>query len=127
VACALAVGRRIAAARQKGEELPPVRGSYTHILIGALALYGLGIFATVLDLGGAPLAPFSLLFKVLGIFVAIFASILGYGALLTSRFGTERALAGVPPMGPRPPFAQAPPPPPPPPAPEAPAPSAPPA
>jgi hypothetical protein len=120
VAAALTVGRRILAARQRGDQLQPVRSAYFQILIGFLALSALDILSTLLDLGGAALVPFSLLVGVLGLFILIFSSILGYGALMTSRFGTERALAGVPPMGPRPPFAQAPPPPPPPPAPPAP-------
>jgi hypothetical protein len=125
VAAALTVGRRLVAARQKGGELGPVRGAYFHILVGFLALSALDIVSTLLDLGGPVLAPFSLLVGVLGLFILTFASILGYGALMTSRFGTERALATAPPMGPRPSFAQASPPPPPPPPPIPPAPEAP--
>jgi hypothetical protein len=112
VAAALTVGRRIVAGRQKGGELAPVRGPYFHIVVGFLALSALDILSTLLDLGGSMLMPFSLLVGVLGFFIMIFASILGYGALMTSRFGTERPLGTVPPMGA--PFVSPPPPPPPP-------------
>ncbi|MGQ0723522.1 MAG: hypothetical protein ACT4PE_18385 [Candidatus Eiseniibacteriota bacterium] len=125
VAAALTVGRRVVAARQKSGELGPVRGSYFHIFVGFLALSALDILSTLLDLGGPAFVPFSLLVGVLGLFILTFASILGYGALISSRFGTERALGTAPPAGPRAPFAQASPPPPPPPPPFPPAPEAP--
>jgi hypothetical protein len=112
VAVCLTVGRRVAA-RTRGDSLQASRGPYYHILLGFVVLYALDFLSSLLDLGGGFLAPFSLLFGVIGGFVLIFASILGYGAVMTSRFGTEPsvvpAVAATVGTGPPPPPPPAPP------------------
>jgi len=88
VAVALAVGRRVSNARRSTDDLTPARGPYQHLLLGVVVLYGPALVASILGMDGSFLRPFSLVFGALGKFVLIFATVLGYGALLTSRFGT---------------------------------------
>ncbi|HMB70471.1 MAG TPA: hypothetical protein VKU85_14245 [bacterium] len=118
-AASLAVGRRIRAARASDDGLISGGGAYRSLLVGLLALNALRIVGWVLDTAWDFLDPVALLFNVLGTFVVLFAMILGYGALMTSRFGTRpvAAMAGgaIPPRPPAPP----PPPPPAPPVPPA--------
>jgi hypothetical protein len=128
-AAALAVGRRVLAARSGDGGLAPTGSPYRSLAVGVLALYAVKIVGWVLDVGWTFLDPVALLFNVLGAFVLAFASILGYGALMTSRFGTLPV--GAMPGGAIPPRPPVPPPPPPPPTPapappRAPAPDAPP-
>jgi hypothetical protein len=122
-AAALAVGRRVLAARAKDGVLVPAGSPYRSLAVGVLALYSVRIVGWLLDVAWNFLDPAALLFNVLGAFVLAFASILGYGALMTSRFGTRPV--GVLPGGAMPPRPPVPPPPPPPPPPVPGAPSAP--
>lgn len=95
---ALTVGRRLAA-RGDGDGLAPTRGPYHQLLLGFAALAGLWFLSVLLKLMSGPIAPFAMLFGVLGFFVLVTASILGLGALMTTRFGTTPAVAtaGAPP------------------------------
>lgn len=104
----LTVGRRLAA-RGDGNELAPSRGPYRHILLGFAALAALWILSMFLKLANGPIAAFAMLFGVLGFFVLVTASILGFGALMTTRFGTSPVPA--PAGGPLPPGSAPPPPP----------------
>ena len=120
-AVALAVGRRLTAARKS--DLPSSRGPFFHLFIGFVALYALDFLSGVFGMSGSFMQPFAMLTGVLGCFVTTFASILGFGALITSRFGTSIggptgptfAPSGPGEMPPPPPGAVPPPPPPPPP------------
>jgi hypothetical protein len=125
VAVSLAVGRRVANARRSPDALTPAPSPYQHLLLGILVLYAPALVASILGIDGSFLRPFSVVFGVLGKFVLIFATVLGYGAILTSRFGTS--VGGEPPVPsymssggpgtlPPPPPLPSPPPPPPPPA-----------
>ena len=109
---ALAVGRRILAARRTSGDLAPARSSYFVLTIGFLALHALCLLGTIFGATGIPVIPG--LFKGFGIFTLIFATFLGYGALLLSRFGTTLpgpALPPIPPPPPAPPAPNFPPPP----------------
>lgn len=89
VAVSLAVGRRLANARASTDDLTPSHSPYQQLVIGVLVLYAPALFASILGIDGSFLRPFSVVFGVLGKFVLIFATVLGYGAILTSRFGTS--------------------------------------
>lgn len=117
VAVSLAVGRRLLQSR--AEDLPAARSPYALVLVGFLALQGFGLLGSLFELGGGFLGTLSMLCGILNIFILLFASTLGYGALLLSRFGTQLppglAVASTGGMGTFP-YSTPPPPPPPPPA-----------
>lgn len=97
---ALAVGRRILAARRKSGDLAPARSPYFVLTIGFVALHALCFLGTLFGTTGIPVLPG--LFKGFGIFTLIFATFLGYGALLLSRFGTTLPGPALPPIPPPP-------------------------
>jgi hypothetical protein len=111
-AVALAVGRRAAHLRE-GTELPAARSPYMYMLLGFGVLHALVVLGMLVGLTGGFLGPLSGMLTVVGVFVLLFATILGFGALVTTRFGRQPAppAAGFPAPGAVPP----PPPPPPPP------------
>lgn len=119
-ATALAVGRRTGEGRVSADSLRPARSSYMHLLIGFLALHGFLILSAFFGLVGVN--PLAILLLVLGICVIVFATIIGYGAVLLSRLGKQAPVAaggpgaGDRPAPPQPPTWPAPPVPPPPPA-----------
>lgn len=98
---ALAVGRRILAARRTSGDLAPARSSYFVLTIGFLALHALCLLGTIFGATGIPILPG--LFKGFGIFTLIFSTFVGYGALLLSRFGTTLPGPALPPLPPPPP------------------------
>ena len=113
VGVALAVGRRILAARRTSGDLTPARSPYFVLTVGFVALHALCLFGTILGATGIPVLPG--LFKGFGIFTVIFSMFLGYGALLLSRFGKTLpgpALPPIPPPPQAPPAPDFPPPPP---------------
>jgi carbonic anhydrase/acetyltransferase-like protein (isoleucine patch superfamily) len=121
-AVSLAVGRRVAHLRESGE-LQVARSPYFYLFIGYIALNALDLTGSLLGMGGGFLSPLSTMLSVVGCFVILFGSILGYGALLTSRFGRQAVPANggwptTPGSAPPPPgelpSGHAPPPPPPP-------------
>jgi hypothetical protein len=111
-AVALAVGRRAAHFRD-GTELPAARSPYLYLLFGFVGLHALTILGKLVGLTGGLLGPLGTMLGVVGVFVLLFATILGFGALVTSRAGRQpaRPVPGFPEPGAVPP----PPPPPPPP------------
>jgi hypothetical protein len=86
IACAtfvFTVGRAVAA--RAGIE----GGPFVHLFIGVLLLSIPEIIAFVIDvLGHAPMAPY-VLFKVVSVFVWLFAYVVGLGAIVVSRFGAR--------------------------------------
>ncbi len=88
VAVTIAVGRRAAHARD-GDELPVQRSSYQYVFLGFLVMHSFLIVGTLFEAIGGFFAPIGSLFGILGIFVLTFASMLGFGALFTSRLGTR--------------------------------------
>ena len=89
-AVAIAVGRRMAQGGDLGG-LPPSNSSYRNLTVGFLVLQGfliVGMILTALASWG-PIRPIGVLLGVLGVFVVIFASIVGFGAALLSRLGTQ--------------------------------------
>ena len=97
---ALAVGRRILAARRGAGDLAPARSPYFLLTIGFLALHGLCFLGSLLGSTGMPILPG--IFKGFGIFTLIFSMFVGYGALLLSRFGTTLPGPALPPIPPPP-------------------------
>jgi hypothetical protein len=128
LAVSIAVGRRFAVARGVDTTLPVMnRSPYFLLFTGFIALHAVLILGHVIGTAVPALGPLALLLRVLGKFILIFASIVGFGALLTSRFGTQLGAAAAvttgPGLPPPPPVPGGPRPsgPPPPPDPEAPA------
>lgn len=116
LASALAVGRRIGQSGQSSTmgTLQRPRSSYIDLVLGYMAFLGFIIAAIVLDLmPGFDLTPLVVLLAVLGGFTVAFATILGYGAVLITRLGSQPKVTTVPPA---PTFIVPPPPPAPPPA-----------
>lgn len=119
VAVSLAVGRRIMQARS--EALNATGSLYAYTLVGFVALTAIGLLGSVFEMFGGFFVTLSVLCNVLDLFVLVFASMLGYGALLLSRFGTQLPAGTVPPLSgfgrvppiPPAPAGAAPPPPPP--------------
>lgn len=104
VAVALAVGRRIMSTRPSMGTLAPTRSAYLLLVVGFLALHGLLFLGNLLGsvANGLPIFPGML--KGFGIFTLVFSMLLGYGALLLSRFGTQLPTdpgsPGIPPVYP---------------------------
>jgi hypothetical protein len=116
-AVAITVGRRIGQGQEPAGRLGPPRSSYANLTLGYLALHGFLIVGLLLGAvgGWGPLRPLGILLMVLGVFVAVFATIVGYGAALLSRLGTQAPgiVAAPPPAPPAPPPPSFSPPPPP--------------
>lgn len=134
IAAALAVGRRFG---QTGDAsttgvLQAARSSYGNLVLGYLAFHAFFLLAILLELVGLGdnMRPIMVLLAVLGGFTLAFASILGYGAVLMTRLGSQPKAAPPvpsfmtvpppPPMSPPPAPSYPPPAPPAPPAPDAP-------
>jgi hypothetical protein len=75
--------------RDSSGELSATRSPYMYILLGFLALEAFVLLASFMKAALPFMGPVAGLLTVLGTFVVAFASILGYGALMMSRFGTE--------------------------------------
>ncbi|MEZ5065843.1 MAG: hypothetical protein R3B81_14005 [bacterium] len=120
-ASCLAVGRRVTSMRA-GEGLATPGGSSRQLVLGFVTISAFGILTLVLNLVGPAMGPVTLFTGIVHKFVVLFASTLGFGALLLSRLGTQLP-GGAPAYVPNRPWETATPPtlpPPPPPAPPAP-------
>jgi len=113
-AVSLAVGRRLAHFREQGE-LQVARSPFFYLFLGYAGLHALQILGTLFGIGGGVLGPLGGMLGVVGFFVLLFATILGFGALITSRFGRPPAPVAAGWQVPPPPPPAPPPPPPPPP------------
>ncbi|MBZ0267768.1 polymer-forming cytoskeletal protein, partial [bacterium] len=98
IAVSLAVGRRIMQVRAEG--LNATNSPYAYAMVGFLALTAIGILGSLFEAFGGFFLTLSVLCNVLNLFVLVFASMLGYGALLLSRFGTQLPAGTVPPIPP---------------------------
>jgi hypothetical protein len=116
-AVAIAVGRRVVEGRGPADRLRPAGSSYTHLFVGFVLLHAFLIAGSIVRVIPWPLDPFGIFLAVLGWFVLVFATTMGYGAVLLSRLGKQVpqvvGAAGRPaPPPPPPPVWPAPPPPP---------------
>ncbi|MFN8179112.1 MAG: hypothetical protein U0167_14375 [bacterium] len=115
-AAAIAVGRRLSEGRAAPDALRPPRSSWTHLLLGFVALHFFFILSSAVGALPLELGPLAVLLAVLGWLVLVFATTLGYGAVLLTRLGKQAAVPTGPGGGrPAPPFAPTWPTPPPPP------------
>lgn len=101
-AVSIAVGRRVARAAEDPGALTPASSSYRNLAVGYLALHAFLILGMLLSpVHWGPVAPIGVLLGVLGFFVVVFGTIMGYGAALLSRLGTQTpagpAWGGTPP------------------------------
>lgn len=101
-AVSIAVGRRMTRAGEDPAALTPASGSYRNLAAGFLVLHAFLILGMILSsLQWGPMQPIGVLIGVLGFFVVVFGTIMGYGAALLSRLGTQTpagpAWGGTPP------------------------------
>jgi len=97
IACAtfvFSVGRAVAA--RTGIE----GGVFVHLFLGVILLSIPEIIAFIIDVFGAPMGPY-VLFKIISVFVWLFAYVVGLGAIVLSRFGA-RPVEPAPPSPPTP-------------------------
>jgi hypothetical protein len=89
VAVCVAVGRRLAHARDSDASLGRARSPYFYILVGFLTVHVFWILAAVFETLGSSFGVLSLICNILGAIVLTFANTLGFGAVLLCRFGTQ--------------------------------------
>jgi hypothetical protein len=96
---ALAVGRRILEGRGTSTELRPPHSPWAHLLVGFFVIHSFCILAFFFGASPLSVGPLAILLTVLGVFVMIFATTLGYGAVLLTRLGKQGPVGAGGPSG----------------------------